>query len=122
MSDLRPRPASSDWDDLSRILPEGILAAIRTLCERYNVSTLDVFGSATTGRFDEERSDIDLVVEFPPFPEPAGRANAFFALHEALEGLLLRRVDLITEMSIKNPILRQSIDRSRQRVFPHAAF
>ena len=34
------------------------------VCGQYGVLTLVVFGSATTDDFDEERSDVDLLVEF----------------------------------------------------------
>ena len=34
------------------------------LCRRYRVSRLEVFGSAVTGKFDPERSDLDVLVEF----------------------------------------------------------
>lgn len=115
-----PLPASIDQPVARRVLSDDALAAIRTLCERYQVARLDVFGSITTGMFDETRSDIDVLVEFPPFAKPAGRADAFFGLHEALEALFARRVDLLTDASVKNPFLRRSIERSRRRLFPLA--
>jgi len=34
------------------------------LCQKYRVRRLDVFGSATRDDFDEQSSDIDLLVEF----------------------------------------------------------
>lgn len=36
------------------------------LCERYGVSRLDLFGSATGEAFDPEKSDLDFVVSFVP--------------------------------------------------------
>lgn len=36
---------------------------------------------------------------------------------EALEALFGRRVDLVTERSIRNPYFRQTVEASRQRVY-----
>jgi uncharacterized protein len=43
------------------------------LCRRYRVRRLDVFGSATTGDFEERASDVDLLVEFEEMPTPTER-------------------------------------------------
>jgi predicted nucleotidyltransferase len=32
---------------------------VRALCRRYGVRRLELFGSATTGAFDPQRSDVD---------------------------------------------------------------
>jgi hypothetical protein len=57
---------------------------------------LGVFGSFARG---EERgeSDVDVYVEFD---ESQRTYDNFFALHERLESLLGRRVDLITDKSL----------------------
>ena len=57
---------------------------------------LGVFGSFARG---EERggSDVDVYVEFD---ESQRTYDNFFALHERLESLLGRRVDLVTDKSL----------------------
>jgi uncharacterized protein len=41
--------------------------AIASICRRYQVRRLEVFGSAARGAdFDPERSDADFLVEFAP--------------------------------------------------------
>ena len=40
------------------------LPAITALCEKHGVRKLEVFGSATSDRFDPETSDVDFVIEF----------------------------------------------------------
>ncbi|WP_116282825.1 nucleotidyltransferase family protein [Subtercola boreus] len=40
--------------------------AIARACRAHGVSRLRIFGSATTDRFDPERSDVDILVEFTP--------------------------------------------------------
>lgn len=39
--------------------------AVAELCRQFHVERLDVFGSAASGGFDEETSDLDFLVEFP---------------------------------------------------------
>ena len=78
---------------------------------------LDLFGSAATGRFDPERSDLDFLVEFEPMPAPIYSA-AYFDLREALEALFGRRIDLVTEPALKNPYLRQQIEAEKRTLFP----
>ena len=37
---------------------------LKALCVRYGVERLDIFGSAATDNFGQERSDLDFLVEF----------------------------------------------------------
>jgi predicted nucleotidyltransferase len=88
---------------------------IAELCRQFGIRQLDVFGSAATGAFDPEKSDIDFVVDLGGY-EP-GVSIRFVDFAEALEGLLGYDVDLITEDSIRNPYFRRSVDQSRERVY-----
>ncbi len=47
------------------LTPEQI-EAVRALCSAYQVTRLELFGSAAREDFDPERSDIDLLIEFAP--------------------------------------------------------
>ena len=47
------------------------------------VARLEVFGSAAEGDFDEQRSDLDFLVEFGEVP-PGDRFDTFFGLQRAL--------------------------------------
>jgi predicted nucleotidyltransferase len=91
------------------------LDQIAELCRKYGVERLDVFGSATNGTFDEATSDVDFLVSFIDYSP--GIARRFIYLADDLESLLKRPVDLVTERSIRNPIFRRSVDRSREVVF-----
>lgn len=91
--------------------------AIRTLCERYRVKRLEIFGSASgASGFDPGRSDIDLLVEFLPL-EQGEHADAYFGLLEALEQLFRRRVDLVMPRAVKNRYFLESINRSRRVLY-----
>ena len=86
------------------------------LCRRYGVLRLDLFGSAATGRYRPEESDLDFLVEFQPLPADA-YADAYFGLLEALERLFGQPVDLVVSTAIKNPYFRQSLEETRTLVY-----
>lgn len=96
------------------------LEALPALCRRFKVRRLDLFGSAATERFDPGRSDFDILVAFDDLP-PGAYAEAYFGLRAALEDLLGRPVDLLTEPALENPHLRSRIDAERRPLFPAAA-
>jgi predicted nucleotidyltransferase len=91
-------------------------ASIATLCRRYGVRRLDVFGSATRDDFDEAASDVDLVVEFGP--EPASRTlEQYLGLKGDLEALLGRPVDLVELDAMPGTRLKRLIDHVRRTVY-----
>jgi uncharacterized protein len=89
---------------------------IEALCRHYGVIRLDLFGSAATGAFNEETSDLDFVATFADTRKP-GYAKRFLHFAEALEALFGRSVDLITDGSIRNPYFREEVDETRQPVY-----
>ena len=95
---------------------EGHREELVALCRRYRVRRLDVFGSATADAFDEESSDVDLLVEFEDMLH-ADRADAYLGLLTAVEALLERRIDLVEMGAVRNPYLRQGIEESRELVY-----
>lgn len=85
--------------------------ALAALCRRFGVARLELFGSAAReGGFSPTRSDLDFLVTLTP---PARDDLAAFAeLHEALEALFGRRVDLLEREAVeasRNPIRRRRI-------------
>jgi predicted nucleotidyltransferase len=91
-------------------------AGIADLCQRHEVRRLDLFGSAAHGDFQPEQSDLDFIVQFTRTGY-AGYANAFLEFADALERLLGRKVDLLTERMIRNPYFRSSVEATRQIVY-----
>lgn len=77
----------------------AILAAHREELQRYRVRSLALFGSVARDEAGPA-SDVDLLVEFE---RPAGLFN-FVALHQYLEDLLGRRVDLGTPDSLREAL------------------
>ncbi len=92
------------------------LDALRALCRRHHVRQLDLFGSALTDRFDPERSDLDVLVEFDDLP-PGAYADAYFGLKQDLESLFGRDVDIVTNSALENPYFRRAVEAHRQTLF-----
>ncbi len=84
-------------------------------CRRYGVRRLELFGSAATGAFDPQRSDLDFLVEFDA--NPAKLFDRYFGLKESLEALYGRKVDLVTVGSLQNPYFVDAVNKSRQLVY-----
>jgi uncharacterized protein len=86
------------------------------LCKKHKVKKLFAFGSAMTNRFDQSKSDIDLVVELDII-DPIEYGEALLALWDSLEEYFERKVDLLTEDSITNPYLKKSIETSKRLIY-----
>jgi predicted nucleotidyltransferase len=97
-------------------LVEEKRGALLDLCGRHCVRRLDLFGSAATGEFDPASSDLDFLVEIEDL-EPAAYSEAYFGLLEDLEQLFGRRVDLVVEAAVTNPYFRESLERTRVRLY-----
>lgn len=100
-------------------LIENYRSDIAALCALYGVQTLEVFGSAADGAFDEARSDIDFLVEFRQ-DDPGSLFHRYFGLQEALERLFGRKIDLVTASALGNPYLKSAVNQSRQPVYASA--
>lgn len=94
---------------------EAHLGEVRALCERYGIRRLDLFGSATTDRFDEQSSDLDFVVDFAD--RSPGYADRYLAVADGLEILFGRPVDLVTERSIRTLSFRRSVEANRRLIY-----
>ena len=97
------------------VLKDNIPSLVET-CERHRVSKLFVFGSVITEKFDPENSDIDLIVELEPMP-PEEKGEHLIDLWDELEEIFQRRVDLWTDQPIKNPFLKENIERTKLLIY-----
>jgi predicted nucleotidyltransferase len=91
--------------------------AIAELCRRFQVRRLCLFGSGTGARFDPKTSDLDFFVELAHRQPTKAYADRYLGLAESLERLFGRRVDLLTEQSIRNPYLRREVQATRQLLY-----
>ncbi len=91
------------------------LEALTDLCRRYDVKTMHVFGSACSENFGSH-SDVDILISFKELSIERYTDN-YFSLHYALEKLLGRKVDLLTENSLSNPYFIESIEETKQLLY-----
>ena len=91
------------------------LGKIKEICKNYRINAAYVFGSVLTDKFSD-KSDIDLVVDFEG-NDFHGSFDQFMDFKTDMEGLLQRRVDLISRKTIRNEILRNEIDSSKVLIY-----
>jgi len=92
------------------------LRSIAELCRRYGVRKLDLFGSAAGPDFDPRLSDVDFMVEFTD-PRPEGAADRYFGLHDELQQILGRPVDLVMRSAVKNPYFQRTVEQHQLNLY-----
>jgi predicted nucleotidyltransferase len=88
-------------------------AKLASLCQRYQVRELSLFGSAARGEMRPD-SDIDLLVEF--LPDAQVDLVDYAALMLDLSRLLGRKVDLVSKNGLK-PLIRNSVLEEARLVY-----
>jgi predicted nucleotidyltransferase len=96
--------------DIEKIKPE-----IERICCSLPVKRLGLFGSVLSQNFSEN-SDIDVLVIFDS-SENIDLFDKYFELKEKLEEVFKRDVDLVVDKEFKNPVLRESINRTRTIIY-----
>lgn len=91
-------------------------AEIIELCRTHHVRRLSIFGSAVRDDFDPETSDVDVRIEFDEEYRNSG-LDSYFSLHEDLERLLGRKVDLLSAKTISNRYLRREIEETQVTLY-----
>ncbi|MCH7657983.1 MAG: nucleotidyltransferase domain-containing protein [Bacteroidetes bacterium] len=96
-------------------LIERNIDKIKYLCNHHFVKELYVFGSGLTSDFNK-KSDVDLLIKFFHI-DPADYFDNYTELKDELEKLLNRSVDIVEDQAIKNPIFRNSVDKSKKLLY-----
>jgi len=99
---------------MNKIIADKI-QALRELCRRYDIKTLYLFGSVCSDKFNID-SDIDILISFKDISIEKYTDN-YFELHYKLEELFNRKIDLLTENSLSNPFLIESIEETKQLLY-----
>lgn len=86
------------------------------LCKSHDVESLYAFGSAIKDTFNAEKSDIDFLIDIES-EDPLKRGEYLISLWDKFEDFFQRKVDLITNSSIKNPILKRNIDATKILIY-----
>ncbi len=96
-------------------LPEIDHKVLATLCRKYGVKKLSLFGSAARNELRPD-SDVDLMVEF----KPRSRTTSFdlIDMQEKLSPLFgNRRVELTSPEILENPYRRRTIERDVKTLY-----
>ena len=101
---------------MSLALAQPQLDAIAAACRRHHVARLHAFGSVLRPDFRPGESDIDLLVEFQPL-DASTLYRTYFALLNDLRQGLASRVDLVMADAVRNPIIKKTIDASKQEIY-----
>ena len=97
-------------------LAQPQLEAITAACRKHHVARLHAFGSVLRPDYRPGESDIDLLVEFLPM-DASKLYRAYFALLNDLRQGLAARVDLVMADAVRNPIVMQAIDASKEQIY-----
>lgn len=91
------------------------ISSLKQSCKEFQVKELYVFGSAASGKLNEN-SDLDFLVEF----DRSGYQGAFeqyMGFKQRLENIYHRPVDLVTIKKFRNPIFQKEVDTSKTLIY-----
>ncbi len=86
---------------------------IVTICKKYHVKRLTVFGSALSEKFSDS-SDIDFLLELD---NPNNGINRYMNIKFDLEKLFLRPVDLVMPKAITNNRIKNYIFANIKEIY-----
>ena len=94
---------------------EQNIEQVKQLCRSHHVDKLYLFGSFLSGK-SNDASDIDLLVRFGNV-DLYHYLDNYLNLKASFESLFHKPVDLVEEQTVKNPILKSSIERSKKLIY-----
>lgn len=92
------------------------LQELKKICKALKVKRLYAIGSAVKDNFRDD-SDLDFLLSFDDNISIEEYTNNYFALHYKLREIFNREIDLITERTLSNPYLIESINESKQLIY-----
>lgn len=88
---------------------------IIALCEENEIKGFWLFGSAATGEWDPERSDLDFLFDIGEYDRTAGRR--WMALNWGLQQIFGENFDLVSRPAIRRPEFREAVDRTAVPIY-----
>ena len=89
---------------------------IKNLCILLQIKKLYAFGSVVSNKFKKD-SDIDFLISFSDKLSVDEYTQNYFTLHYRLRELFNREIDIITERTLSNPYLIESIDETKELIY-----
>jgi len=96
--------------NLNELKPE-----IENICRALPVKRLGLFGSVLSQDFSPD-SDVDVLVVFDS-DEKIDFFDKYFELKERLARIFNRDIDLVVDKPFKNPIFRESVEKTRTVIY-----
>ena len=85
------------------------------LCEENDIKGLWLFGSAATGNWDPERSDLDFLFDIGEYDKTAGRR--WMKFNAGLIELFGENFDLVSRPAIRRPEFRETLNRTAVPIY-----
>lgn len=85
---------------------------LSSVCQKYEVNYLYVFGSVLTSKFNDE-SDLDFLVEFNEPKDPVVFGLLLINFEKELANLFSKEVDVVVNRYVNNPFFQKKIDDTK---------
>lgn len=92
---------------------------IANLCRKHKVKELYAFGSVLDENKFNEKSDVDLLVEFDNVPFEV-YADNYSEFEDSLTNLLNREVELVSPKYLRNRIFIKRLNETKQKIYSAA--
>lgn len=93
------------------------IPVLKSLCEKHQVESLYLFGSAIQKDNFSKNSDLDFLITFKEGISVEDYTENYFALQYRLREIFNRDIDLVTSRSLSNPYFIQSIEESKELIY-----
>ena len=92
------------------------LPLVNKLLKEHKIKSAYAFGSVVSNKFND-KSDIDLLINFEEGLDPIERGELMWQLQFALEDNLNREVDLIQEKTPRNPFFIKELNETKELIY-----
>lgn len=96
------------------------LQTVIELLKKHKIKNAFLFGSVLSDHFNDQ-SDIDLLINFLDYSNPLEIGQSIWDLEDELEALTNRKIDLLTERSLKNPYFIQELNNTKQLIYEYSS-
>ena len=95
------------------------LPKVFELFKKHKIKNAFLFGSVLSEKFNEN-SDIDFLINFIDYSDPLIVGQSIWDLEDELETIINRKIDLLTERSLKNPYFIQELNNTKQLIYEYS--